>query len=208
VSVQDLLKSKQAVPDTNITGLDRRPHGHAAAPEYPVYQSGDPMTDKFNPSSQDFAELFENSAAASAMQEGQVIPATVVRIENDVIVVDVGLKTEGRIAIKEFALEDKQPAPGDIVDVYLDRIENALGDAVLSRDKARREERWIKLEKSFNNNERLSARQPGRYSPGAGCRPAYGSGAALRHAEARPGPRQCRCLSPGHPRREPRRATG
>ena len=54
--------------------------------------------------------------------------------------------------ITEFALEDDQPKPGDIVDVYLDRIENALGDAVLSRDKARREERWIKLERSFNNS--------------------------------------------------------
>ncbi len=124
------------------------------------------MTDKFNPSTQDFAELFENSAAASAMQEGQVIPANVVRIENDVIVVDVGLKTEGRIAIKEFALEDKQPAPGDIVDVYLDRIENALGEAVLSRDKARREERWIKLERSFNNNEPVNGAISGRVKGG------------------------------------------
>ncbi|PTB92113.1 30S ribosomal protein S1, partial [Marinobacter sp. B9-2] len=106
------------------------------------------MSDSFNPTTDDFAAMFESSTAASAMQEGQVIPATVIRIDNDAVLVDIGLKTEGRIPVKEFSMEDKEPAPGDIVDVYLDRIENALGDAVLSRDKARREERWIKLEKS------------------------------------------------------------
>jgi small subunit ribosomal protein S1 len=110
--------------------------------------------------------MFEGSAAAAAMQEGQVIPATVLRVENDAIVVDIGLKTEGRIPAKEFALEDKQPAPGDIVDVYLDRIENALGEAVLSRDKARREERWIKLEKSFSKGEPVKGAISGRVKGG------------------------------------------
>ena len=100
---------------------------------------GDKMTKSMNPTPADFASMFESSAAAGAMKEGQVIPATVLRIDNDSIVVDIGLKTEGRIDIKEFSLDDKQPAPGDIVDVYLDRIENALGEAVLSREKARRE---------------------------------------------------------------------
>ena len=124
------------------------------------------MTDKMNPSPADFAAMFEGSAAAAAMQEGQVIPATVLRVENDAIVVDIGLKTEGRIPSKEFALEDKQPAAGDIVDVYLDRIENALGEAVLSRDKARREERWIKLEKSFAKGEPVKGAISGRVKGG------------------------------------------
>jgi small subunit ribosomal protein S1 len=124
------------------------------------------MTNEMNPSSADFASMFESSAAAGAMQEGQVIPATVLRIDNDAIVVDIGLKTEGRIPVKEFALEDKQPAPGDIVDVYLDRIENALGEAVLSRDKARREERWVKLERSFAKNEPVKGAISGRVKGG------------------------------------------
>nr|WP_321439611.1 30S ribosomal protein S1 [uncultured Hyphomonas sp.] len=124
------------------------------------------MTDSMNPSSDDFASMFESSAAASAMQEGQVVPATVIRIENDAVLVDIGLKTEGRIPLREFSMEDKQPEAGDIVDVYLDRIENALGDAVLSRDKARREERWIKLEKSFNANEPVKGAISGRVKGG------------------------------------------
>ena len=124
------------------------------------------MTNKMNPTPDDFAAMFEGSAAAAAMQEGQVIPATVLRVDNDAVVVDIGLKTEGRIPSKEFALEDKQPAPGDIVDVYLDRIENALGEAVLSRDKARREERWIKLEKSFSKGEPVKGAISGRVKGG------------------------------------------
>ena len=124
------------------------------------------MSNSMNPSTDDFASMFETSAAAAAMQEGQVVPATVIRIENDFVLVDIGLKTEGRIPAREFALEDDQPKPGDIVDVYLDRIENALGDAVLSRDKARREERWIKLERSFNNNEPVKGAISGRVKGG------------------------------------------
>ncbi len=124
------------------------------------------MINKMNPTPADFAAMFEGSAAAGAMQEGQVIPATVVRLENDAVVVDIGLKTEGRIPLKEFSLEDKQPVAGDIVDVYLDRIENALGEAVLSRDKARREERWIKLEKNFTKNEPVKGAISGRVKGG------------------------------------------
>ena len=124
------------------------------------------MSDSFNPTTDDFAAMFESSTAASAMQEGQVIPATVIRIDNDAVLVDIGLKTEGRIPVKEFSMEDKEPEAGDIVDVYLDRIENALGDAVLSRDKARREERWIKLEKSFNAEEPVKGAISGRVKGG------------------------------------------
>ena len=124
------------------------------------------MTNSMTPSTDDFATMFESSAAAAAMQEGQVVPATVIRMENDFVLVDIGLKTEGRIPAREFMMEDKQPEAGDIVDVYLDRIENALGDAVLSRDKARREERWIKLEKSFNDSEPVKGAISGRVKGG------------------------------------------
>jgi small subunit ribosomal protein S1 len=81
----------------------------------------------------------------------------VVAIERDLAVIDVGLKTEGRVALREFQGPGRQNEikVGDIVEVYLERIENALGEAVLSRDKARREESWGKLEKAFQNNEKV-----------------------------------------------------
>ena len=75
----------------------------------------------------------------------------VVAIENDLAVIDVGLKTEGRVPLRESFRPpgDAELAVGDEVEVYLERVENAMGEAVLSRDKARREEAWIRLEKSF-----------------------------------------------------------
>ncbi len=127
---------------------------------------GAKMTESMNPSSEDFASMFESSPAANAMQEGKVVPATVIGIENDAVIVDVGLKTEGRIPLKEFLLEESQPEPGAIVEVFLDRIENALGEAVLSRDKARREESWVRLEDSFNKAEPVKGAIVGRVKGG------------------------------------------
>jgi len=109
------------------------------------------------PSREDFAAMLEQSFETQSPQEGQVIKGTIVAIENDFAMVDVGLKTEGRISLKEFAMPGV-PADikvGDTVEVYLERVENALGEAVLSRDKARREESWGKLEKAFQNNEKV-----------------------------------------------------
>jgi len=123
-------------------------------------------TETFNPSTDDFAALFEDSFSAAQMNEGRVIPATVVSVENDVVVVDVGLKTEGRIPLKEFGNDRKVPEPGELVDVYLDRIENALGDAVLSRDKARREEAWQRLENSYNGEEPVEGAIVGKVKGG------------------------------------------
>jgi len=119
-----------------------------------------------NPSMDDFASMFEGSAAANAMVEGKVVPATVISIENDAIIVDVGLKTEGRIPLKEFGQDGDLPEPGTIVEVYLDRIENALGEAVLSRDKARREEAWVRLEKMFEGEEPVTGAIVGRVKGG------------------------------------------
>ena len=95
--------------------------------------------------------------AGGNLQEGSVIHGTVVGIEKDVAVIDVGLKTEGRVALREFAGPGRQSElkVGDTVEVYLERVENALGEAVLSRDKARREESWGKLEKAFQGNEKV-----------------------------------------------------
>jgi small subunit ribosomal protein S1 len=109
------------------------------------------------PGREDFAALLEESFRKSEVQEGSVVKGRVVAIEKDVAVIDIGAKTEGRVALKEFAGpgRDQTVHVGDEVEVYVERIENALGEAVLSRDKARREESWVKLEKAFENNERV-----------------------------------------------------
>ena len=109
------------------------------------------------PSREDFAKLLEETFGGGNLQEGSVIKGTVVGIEKDLAVIDVGLKTEGRVALREFAGPGRQNdiKIGDTVEVYLERVENALGEAVLSRDKARREESWGKLETAFKNNEKV-----------------------------------------------------
>jgi small subunit ribosomal protein S1 len=109
------------------------------------------------PSREDFAKMLEESFAQGSPQEGAVVKGTVVAIEKDLAVIDVGAKTEGRVALREFTGPGRQAdiKIGDTVEVYLERVENALGEAVLSRDKARREESWGKLEKAFNNNEKV-----------------------------------------------------
>jgi small subunit ribosomal protein S1 len=92
----------------------------------------------------------------------------VLAIENDLVIVDVGLKTEGRIPLKDFDVPGK-PADlkvGSIVEVYLERIENALGEAVLSREKAKREEAWTRLEEMSGKNERVDGVIFGRVKGG------------------------------------------
>jgi small subunit ribosomal protein S1 len=110
------------------------------------------------PTREDFAKLLDESFGTGNLQEGSVIKGTVVGIEKDLAVIDVGLKTEGRVALREFAGPGRQAELkiGDEVEVYLERVENALGEAVLSRDKARREESWGKLETAFKNNEKVT----------------------------------------------------
>src|SRR5690606_11630448 len=122
-----------------------------------------------NPSREDFAAMLAESLERNAPIEGSVISGKVVAIEGDFAVIDVGLKMEGRVPLKEFQPAGGNGTPiavGDEVEVYLDRIENALGEAVLSREKARREESWTRLEKSFENNERVEGRIFGRVKGG------------------------------------------
>lgn len=109
------------------------------------------------PTREDFAALLDESYGQNEAFEGSVIKGRVVAIEKDVAVIDIGLKTEGRVPIKEFTGYGRDPAPqvGEEVEVYLERVENALGEAVISRDKARREESWVKLEKAFETNEKV-----------------------------------------------------
>jgi small subunit ribosomal protein S1 len=121
-----------------------------------------------NPTREDFAAMLEESFKTSNAAEGTVIKGKVVAVENDFVTVDVGLKTEGRIALKEFAMPgmDIDIAVGDEVEVYLDRVENAMGEAVLSREKARREESWTKLEVAANANQRVTGVIFGRVKGG------------------------------------------
>ena len=115
------------------------------------------VAQSLNPSQDDFAQMLEESFVTSSMEEGSVVKGIVVAFEKDLAVIDVGLKTEGRVPLKEFSMAG-QPAGlevGDEVEVYLERVENALGDAVLSREKARREESWIRLEKLHEADEKV-----------------------------------------------------
>jgi len=124
--------------------------------------------DTMNPTTDDFAAMFEAASETSPMTEGSVIKGRVTAIEKDNVIVDVGLKTEGRIPMREFYVpgSDEQVKVGDDVDIYLERIENALGDAILSRDKARREESWIKMAKFFEGEEPVQGAIVGRVKGG------------------------------------------
>ena len=122
-----------------------------------------------NPSRDDFAALLTESLGGRDFMEGQVVKGIVVGIEKDFAIIDVGLKTEGRISVKEFSVgeEDKpQLAIGDTVEVFLARVENAMGEAVISREKARREEAWTRLEGVHARNEPVMGAIVGRVKGG------------------------------------------
>jgi small subunit ribosomal protein S1 len=106
---------------------------------------------------EDFESMLLDSFVDNDAAEGTVVKGRVVAIEKDLAIVDVGLKTEGRVPLKEFgqAGRDGTITVGSEVEVYVDRVENAVGEAVLSREKARREESWVKLEEKYNANERV-----------------------------------------------------
>ncbi|BBE33810.1 30S ribosomal protein S1 [Sphingosinicella microcystinivorans] len=120
------------------------------------------------PSRDDFAALLEASLGGSESFEGRVVTGTVTGIENDMAVIDVGLKSEGRVPLREFAApgEKAEIKIGDQVEVYVDRVENAYGEAMLSRDRARREAAWDKLESEFQENARVDGVIFGRVKGG------------------------------------------
>jgi small subunit ribosomal protein S1 len=106
---------------------------------------------------EEFEALLEQSFETHDVVEGAVVKGIITAFEKDLAVVDVGLKVEGRVLMKEFgaAARDGSMKVGDEVEVYVDRVENAMGEAVLSREKARREESWIRLEKQFEDGEKV-----------------------------------------------------
>jgi len=115
-----------------------------------------------------FAALLDESLGTGSGLEGTVVKGRVLAIENDTVLIDVGLKSEGRVQLKEFATPGRPPEikPGDTVEVYLERMEDKNGEAQLSREKARREEAWTQLEKSFQANERVTGVIFGRVKGG------------------------------------------
>ncbi|WP_438718534.1 30S ribosomal protein S1 [Bartonella rochalimae] len=112
---------------------------------------------QYNPTTADFETLLMESFQTNDLNEGSVVKGRIIAIEKDMAIIDAGLKVEGRIPLKEFGSKSKDGSLqiGDEVEVYIERIENALGEIVLSREKARREESWIRLEEKFNAGTRV-----------------------------------------------------
>ena len=120
------------------------------------------------PSVEDFASMLDESLEGRDALERTVVKGRVVSINNDMALIDVGLKSEGRIPLREFAAPG-HPADikiGDTVEVFVERMEDPNGEAVLSRDKARREEAWEKLETAFNDSQRVTGVIFGRVKGG------------------------------------------
>src|SRR6185436_19086880 len=118
------------------------------------------MATTANPTRDDFAKLLDEQLGGSdGGFEGRVVKGTITSIENGVALIDVGLKSEGRVALREFGREDgEQLKVGDEVEVFVDRVENSEGEAMLSRDRARREAAWDKLESECGEGKRVEGR--------------------------------------------------
>ena len=117
---------------------------------------------------EDFAALLEESFENNSSLERTVVKGTVVSVESDFALIDVGLKSEGRVPLKEFAPpgQPAELAAGDKVEVFVERYEDINGEVVLSREKARREEAWEKLEEAFEQTERVTGTIFGRVKGG------------------------------------------
>ncbi|MBU0865816.1 MAG: 30S ribosomal protein S1 [Alphaproteobacteria bacterium] len=121
------------------------------------------------PTRDDFAAMLNESlGGADGGFEGRVVKGTVTAIENDLAVIDIGLKSEGRVPLREFAMPGQKSdlKVGDEVEVYVDRVENANGETMLSRDRARREAAWDRLEEEFNKEARVEGVIFGRVKGG------------------------------------------
>ena len=115
-----------------------------------------------------FSQLLEESLTSFNKKEGQIVKGTVLFIKNDSVVIDVGLKSEGRVPLREFSSpgEEIEIKPGDKFDVLLEKLENKDGEALLSREKARKEESWINLEKCLESKEQITGVITGRVKGG------------------------------------------
>jgi small subunit ribosomal protein S1 len=119
-------------------------------------------------SMEDFEALLNESLELKTPREGSVVKGTIIAIEAGQAIIDIGYKMEGRIDLREFSLPGQEPevAVDDVVEVYLERVENSKGEAVVSREKARREEAWDRLEKASEKEERVDGIIFGRVKGG------------------------------------------
>ncbi|EFG83357.1 S1 RNA-binding domain-containing protein, partial [Novacetimonas hansenii] len=117
---------------------------------------------------EDFAALLEETLGRDSAFDGSVVTGRVVRLTDEFAIVDVGLKSEGRVALKEFGPPGVTPdvKPGDVIELFVERYEDRDGSIVLSREKARREEAWTNLEKAFESNQRVNGTIYGRVKGG------------------------------------------
>jgi small subunit ribosomal protein S1 len=117
---------------------------------------------------EDFATLLDEMLGADTGFAGSVVTGRVIRVDDDVAVVDVGLKSEGRVPLKEFALpgQKAEVQPGDVIELFVERYEDKDGAIVLSREKARREEAWTNLEKAAQSGQRVNGVIFGRVKGG------------------------------------------
>ena len=117
---------------------------------------------------EEFEALLNESFEIDTPDEGSVVKGRVIAIEAGQAIIDVGYKMEGRVDLKEFANPGEEPnlKVGDEVEVYLDRVENARGEASISREKARREEAWDRLEQAYAKEERVEGAIFGRVKGG------------------------------------------
>jgi small subunit ribosomal protein S1 len=117
---------------------------------------------------EEFEALLQESFEVDTPEEGTVVKGKIIAIEAGRAIVDVGYKMEGRVDIKEFADPGESPkiSVGDVVEVFLRAAENAKGEAVISREMARREEAWDRLEKAYSDEERVDGAIFGRVKGG------------------------------------------
>ncbi len=117
---------------------------------------------------EDFASLLDETLGRDVGFDGSVVTGTVIRLTDEFAIVDVGLKSEGRVALKEFGIPgmDHEVKPGDVIELYVERYEDRDGAIVLSREKARREEAWTNLEKAFEAQQRVQGTIYGRVKGG------------------------------------------
>ncbi|MCG0994948.1 30S ribosomal protein S1 [Acetobacter indonesiensis] len=125
-----------------------------------------PTADHFR--GEDFATLLDETLGRDTGFEGSVVRGRIVRLTDEFAIVDVGLKSEGRVSLREFSPPGVTPdiKPGDVVELYVERYEDRDGSIVLSREKARREEAWTNLEKAFEANQRVNGTIYGRVKGG------------------------------------------
>ncbi len=131
-----------------------------------VARAAEPAQDHFM--GEDFASLLDETLGRDTGFDGSVVTGRIVRLTDEFAIVDVGLKSEGRVLLKEFAPPGVKPdiKPGDYVELYVERYEDKDGSIVLSREKARREEAWTNLEKAFEGQQRVNGTIYGRVKGG------------------------------------------